>query len=240
MADEFSRTELLLGSEAIKRLSQSRVIVFGIGGVGSYCVEALARSGIGTIAMVDNDMVSISNINRQLVATHKTLGKYKVDVASEHILDINPSCNVKTFNCFFSEENAGKIDLTEYDYVIDAIDSVSSKVHLIVLSKKLGIPIISSMGAGNKLDPTAFKIADIYKTEMCPLAKTIRKHLRDNKVSDLKVVFSNEPVKIPIGKVNENNGDRLSVPGSVAFVPSVAGLILAGEVIKELSGYFAS
>ncbi len=237
MLNEFSRTQLLLGKENMDRLKASSVIIFGIGGVGSYCTEALARTGIGKLALVDNDVVSVTNINRQLIALHSTIGMLKTDAAKARIHDINPECEVSVFPCFYSEENDGGINLSDYDYIIDAIDSVKSKVYLAEQAKKLGIPIISSMGAGNKLDPTKFKITDIYKTEMCPLAKVMRHELRLKGIKKLKVVFSTEPAVIPREKTDEVSDTKPFIPGSTAFVPSVAGLILASEVIKDLTNF---
>lgn len=234
MLNEFSRTELLLGSDAMAALSKSSVAVFGVGGVGSYCIEALARSGIGKLILIDSDTVSLTNINRQLIATHKTVGMYKVDAAKERILDINPKCEVEVHKCFYSPEDNGNIDLSKYDYIIDAIDTVNSKVYLIEQAAALNTKIISSMGAGNKLDPTKFQVADISKTEMCPLAKAMRRELRFKGIKKLKVVFSTEQPVIPQGTTTETSDTKPQIPGSVAFVPSVAGLILAGEVIKDL------
>lgn len=234
MLNEFSRTKLLLGEEAMAKLKSSSVAVFGVGGVGSYAVEALARSGIGTLALIDNDDVSLTNINRQLVAMHSTVGRLKVDVAKEHILDVNPDCNVQAFPCFYTEENDGGIELSDYDYIVDAIDTVSSKLFLIEQAKALDIPIISCMGAGNKLDPSKFQITDIYKTSMCPLAKVMRYELKRRGIRKLKVLFSTEQAVVPKGTSEETSPKR-RIPGSVAFVPSVAGLMIAGEVIRDLA-----
>lgn len=233
MLNEFSRTELLLGEEAMAKLKSSSVAVFGVGGVGSYVVEALARSGIGTLALIDNDDVSLTNINRQLVAMYSTVGRLKVDVAKEHILDVNPKCSVQAFPCFYTEEDNGGINLSDYDYIVDAIDTVSSKLFLIEQAKELDIPIISCMGAGNKLDPSKFQITDIYKTSMCPLAKVMRYELKRRGIKKLKVLFSTEQSVIPKGSSEENSPKR-QIPGSIAFVPSVAGLMIAGEVIRDL------
>ena len=228
MEDMLSRTALLLGEEGVARLKGARVAVFGAGGVGGYAIEALCRSGVGEIDVFDSDTVSVSNLNRQIIATKDTVGKAKVDVARDRILSINPSCRVNTHEVFYSPENAAEYDLTVYDYVIDAIDSVTSKIELIVRACEAGVRIISSMGAGNKLDPTAFEVADIYKTSVCPLARALRSQLKKRGVNALKVVYSKEePIKSGEGEVR--------VPGSVAFVPSVAGLIIAGEVIKDIS-----
>ena len=236
MSNEFIRTELLLGKEAIEMLKASHIAVFGIGGVGSFVVEALVRSGVGAIDIIDSDIVSESNINRQLYALHSSIGKYKVDVAEERILDINPDVNVKKYKTFFTRENANDFDFTKYDYIVDAIDTVTGKIELVMRAKEYNVPIISSMGAGNKLDPTKFEVSDIYKTKTCPLAKVMRNELRKRDIKELKVVYSKEePIKIKGGD-EEVNGENTKkrVPGSVSFVPSVAGLIIAGEVIKDL------
>lgn len=223
----FTRTEMLLGKEAIERLVGASVIVFGVGGVGGFAVEALSRAGVGKITLVDSDTVAVSNINRQIIATAKTVGRYKTDVAGERIKEINPDCQVECHNVFYSEENTDGIELSEYDYVVDAIDSVRAKLFLIESATKAGVPIISSMGTGNKLDPTRFTVTDISKTHTCPLAKVIRTELKKRGITRLKVLFSDEPPIKP-------NGER--VPGSVSFVPSVAGLIIGGEVIKDIAG----
>ncbi len=234
--NQFSRTELLIGAEGINKLSQSRVAVFGIGGVGGYVVEALVRSGIGAIDLIDNDKVSLTNINRQIVATHKTIGQYKVDVAKERCLDINPDVKVNKINLFYTPETADSIDFSQYDYVVDAIDTVVGKLEIIQRAKKAGIPVISSMGAGNKMHPELFEVADISKTSVCPLAKVIRQELKKRKIKKVKVVYSKEvPIKSDI-KIDESSFKR-RIPGSNAFVPSVAGLIIAGEVIKDLIRY---
>ncbi|MBO6120134.1 MAG: tRNA threonylcarbamoyladenosine dehydratase [Lachnospiraceae bacterium] len=236
MSNEFIRTELLLGKEAIEMLKASHIAVFGIGGVGSFVVEALVRSGVGAIDIIDSDIVSESNINRQLYALHSSIGKYKVDVAEERILDINPDVNVKKNKTFFTRENANEFDFTKYDYIVDAIDTVTGKIELVMRAKEYNVPIISSMGAGNKLDPTKFEVSDIYKTKTCPLAKVMRNELKKRDIKKLKVVYSKEePIKIKGGD-EELNGENTKkrVPGSVSFVPSVAGLIIAGEVIKDL------
>jgi len=235
MSDQFSRTRLIFGDESMKKLSESHVIVFGVGGVGSYAVEALVRSGIGSIDLVDNDEFSLTNLNRQLYALHSTLGKYKVDVAAERIKDINPLCNVKTFRTFFTPETSGEFDFTSYDYVVDCIDTVKGKVELILKAKEAGVPVISSMGAGNKIDPLQFKVADIYKTSVCPLARAVRGELKKRGIKQVKCVFSTEPaLKIQPGPDAEMKGNGIA-PGSNAFVPSVCGLIIAGEVIKDIS-----
>lgn len=251
MLDRFSRTQLVFGKEAMDRLKGSRVAVFGVGGVGGYTVEALARSGVGAIDIIDNDKVCLTNINRQIIATGKTVGKYKVDVAKERIEEINPDCKVTAFRTFYMPETADQFDFTEYDYVVDAIDTVTGKIALIENAKKAGTPIISSMGAGNKVDPTAFEVADIYKTSVCPLARVMRYELKRRGIKKLKVVYSKEKPIPPIDDEDPNgeNGclsmaDKVAgkrqVPGSTAFVPSVAGLIIAGEVIKDIIGYKAA
>ena len=232
--NEFSRTELLLGKDAMAILKSSTVAIFGIGGVGSFTVEALARSGVGRLVLFDDDVVSLTNINRQLIATHSTIGLKKVDVMKSRILDINPQCEVQANECFYSAENADEYDLTQYSYIVDAIDTITSKLVLIAKAQAAGVPIISCMGAGNKLDPTRFEVADIYKTSVCPLAKVMRRELRARGISALKVVYSKEDALKPeINANNELKGNR-QAPGSIAFVSSVAGLILAGEVIKDL------
>ena len=251
MESQFSRTELLLGKDNIEKLSAARVCIFGIGGVGGYAAEALARSGVGHLALVDNDVVAISNLNRQIIAMHQTLGRYKVDVMKERILSINPAAEVVAHKCFFLPETQAQFDFANYDYVVDAIDTVAGKIALVLQAEASGTPIISSMGAGNKLDATAFRVADIYQTSVCPLAKVMRKELKKRGVKKLKVVYSCElPLKARSGEgtgsfaaEDERNTEespvsvassRRSIPGSVAFVPSVAGLIIAGEVIKDL------
>lgn len=228
--EQFSRTELLIGKEKLEKLNKSKVAVFGIGGVGSYVVEALARAGVNNFVLIDKDTVSISNINRQLIATHKTVGMSKVEVAKNRILDINPNANIEIYQEFFMPETTGIIDNT-VSYIVDCIDTITAKIELVVRANNLNIPIISSMGTGNKLDPTKFEIADIYKTSVCPLAKVLRKELKARNIQKLKVVYSKEePIKT--GVFDEETGK--SVPGSISFVPSVAGLILAGEVIKDI------
>ena len=238
MQEQFSRTELLIGSEGLEKLNKAHVAVFGVGGVGGYAVEALARSGVGAIDLIDDDKVCLSNINRQIIATHKSVGEYKVDVAKERILDINPDCSVRTFKTFYMPDTASQFDFHEYDYVIDAIDTVTGKLELIVQAKQAGTPVISSMGAGNKLDPSAFEVADIYKTSVCPLAKVMRRECRKRGIKSLKVVYSKEePISTePAGTSSEDAGThpKRSIPGSIAFVPSVVGLIIAGEVIKDI------
>ena len=233
MLNQFSRTELLIGKEGVNKLSQSRVAVFGIGGVGGYVVEALVRSGVGSLDLIDNDKVALTNLNRQIIATHKTLGRYKVDVAEERAKEINPNVNIQTFKTFYTPESSGEFDFTKYDYVIDAIDTVSGKLELIEQSKKADVPIICSMGAGNKMHPELFEIADISKTSVCPLAKVIRQELKKRKIKKVKVVYSKEvPIK-PLESDEKIEGKK-QVPGSNAFVPSAVGLIIAGEVIRDL------
>ena len=235
MLDQFARTELLLGKDAVEHLSHCRVAVFGIGGVGGYVCEALARSGVGSFDLIDNDKVCLSNINRQIIATMKTVGEYKTQAMKNRILDINPEAVVNTYECFFLPETAADFPFDQYDYVVDAIDTVTAKIELVMQCQKAGVPIISSMGAGNKLDPTQFRVADIYKTKMDPLAKVMRRELKKRGVTKLKVVYSEEePISLPESEPQPNG--RRSTPGSTAFVPSVAGLIIAGEVIKDLTG----
>ncbi len=226
--EQFSRTELLLGKAAIDKLAGSRIAIFGIGGVGGYAAEALARIGIGTLDLIDSDKVTLSNLNRQIIATHKTIGRYKTDAAAERIADINPGAKVNIYNVFYTKDTADSFDFSKYDYIIDAIDTVSSKLILAVNAKAAGVPLISSMGAGNKLDPTMFEVADIYDTSVCPLARVMRHELRKLGIERLKVVYSKEPPVIP--------QDNARVPGSASFVPSVAGLIIAGEVVKDICG----
>ncbi|MCH5299426.1 MAG: tRNA threonylcarbamoyladenosine dehydratase [Ruminococcus sp.] len=233
MSEQFSRTELLLGEDKIEKLKNSRVAVFGVGGVGGFAVEALARSGVGTIDIIDNDTVCLSNINRQIIATHSTVGRHKVDVMKERILDINPNALVNTYKVFYTPETSGSFDFTQYNYVVDAIDTVAGKLELVMQAQRSGTPIICSMGAGNKLDPTAFEVADIYKTSVCPLARVMRAELRKRGVKKLKVVYSKEKPIVP-QKTEEGMDKRKQTPGSTAFVPSVVGLIIAGEVIKDI------
>lgn len=250
MLNEFSRTQLLLGEEAMIKLKNATVAVFGIGGVGSYTVEALARSGVGTLVLFDDDRVCLTNINRQLIATHGTLGKQKAEVMRDRILEINPTANVVTQICFYTPENADEFDLSQYTYIVDAIDTVSCKLELITRAEKAGVPIISCMGAGNKLDPTRFEVADIYSTSVCPLARVMRRELKARGVKKLKVVYSKEPAMTPLDDMRiscrahcvcppgtkRKCTVRRAIPGSISFVPPVAGLILAGEVIKDLAG----
>ncbi len=231
---QFERTELLFGSEAMEILKNSRVAVFGIGGVGGHAAEALVRSGIGAIDLIDNDDVCISNINRQIFATLSTVGQLKTESAMKRLLDINPECRITVHNIFFMPETSGLIDFSQYDYVVDAIDTVTGKIEIIMRSQETGVPVISSMGAGNKLDPTAFEVTDIYSTSVCPLARTMRHELKKRGVKKLKVVYSKEQPVIPPERLSET-GKR--IPASNAFVPSVAGLIIAGEVIKDLTHF---
>ncbi|MDR0817181.1 MAG: tRNA threonylcarbamoyladenosine dehydratase [Clostridiales Family XIII bacterium] len=249
--DQFSRTELLIGADGIEKLRRSGVIVFGIGGVGSYTAEALARSGVGRIGLVDDDLICVTNINRQLIATMSTVGRPKIDVMAERIKDINPEAKVDLYSIFYGADTADRIDLADYDYIVDAIDTVTAKLVLIGRAKELNIPVISSMGAGNKLDPTGYKVADISRTSYCPLAKTMRKELRRRGIEGLKVVYSEEQAITPaeteqtsckFGCVcppgaTRNCTERRQVPGSISFMPSVAGLIVAGEVIKDILEY---
>ena len=235
MLSQFSREELLIGKPALEKLKHSKVAVFGIGGVGSFVVEGLARAGIGHFVLVDNDEVSLTNINRQLIALKSTIGKSKVEVAKERILDINPKANVEVYNEFFLPETQGILD-DSVDYIVDAIDTVTSKIELVVRAQELNIPIICSMGTGNKLDPTKFQVADIYKTEMDPLSKVMRRELKKRGVKHLKVLYSKES-PIEIGEElpeEETKNKKRKTPGSISFVPSVAGLIIAGEVVKDL------
>ena len=248
MLTQFSRTELLLGKESMERLAGARGAVFGIGGVGGYVCEALVRSGVGAFDLIDDDKVCLTNLNRQIIATRKTVGRYKTEVMKERILDINPDADVRIHNCFFLPENADEFHFEEYDYVVDAVDTVTAKIALVMKAQETGTPIISSMGAGNKLDGSQFRVADIYKTKVCPLAKVMRRELKKRGVKKLKVVYSEEQPVTPIEdmaiscKTNcicppgaeHKCTERRAIPGSVAFVPSVAGLIIAGEVVKDL------
>lgn len=234
MINEFSRTELLLGADGMEKLKRARVAVFGIGGVGGYAVEALARAGIGALDLIDNDVISLTNINRQIIALHSTVGLPKTDVMAARVKDINPECEVRTYQMFYGPDTAEQFDFAQYDHIIDAIDTVTGKLALAVNAQKANTPIISSMGTGNKLDPTAFTVTDIYKTSFCPLARIMRKELRKRGVERLKVVYSEEEALTPEGVTEELPQGRRSIPGSVSFVPSAAGLILAGEVIKDI------
>lgn len=250
MLNQFSRTQLLLGQDGMDRLANARVAVFGVGGVGGFTVEALARSGVGTIDLIDDDKVCLTNINRQIIALRSTVGKYKVDVAAERLRDINQNIQVNTYKTFYMPDTAHQFDFSQYDYVVDAIDTITGKLELVMQTHKAGTPIICSMGAGNKLDPTAFRVADIYKTSVDPLARVMRHELRKRGIKKLKVVYSEEPPMRPIEDMASSCRtncicppgaarkctERRDIPGSNAFVPSVVGLIIAGEVIKDLSG----
>ena len=236
MIEQFSRTEILLGAEAMEKLYKARVAVFGIGGVGGYTVEALARCGVGALDLIDSDTVSVSNINRQILATHSAVGKLKVDVAKARVLDINPGCDVKTYPCFYLPDTADQFDFTQYDYIVDCIDTVTGKLQLVERAVEAGTPIICSMGTGNKLDPAQFQVADISKTSMCPLARIMRKELAKRGIRHLKVVYSKEEALTPTGWEEEAAAlGKRQIPGSVAFVPGAAGLILAGEVIRDIA-----
>lgn len=249
MLTQFSRTELLLGKEAMERLKGARIAVFGVGGVGGYVCEALVRSGVGEFDLIDDDKVCLTNLNRQIIATRKTVGKYKTDVMKERILEINPDAKVNTHKCFFLPENADEFPFEDYDYIVDAVDTVTAKISLVMKAKEMDIPIISSMGAGNKLDASQFKVADIYKTKVCPLAKVMRRELKKRGIKKLKVVYSEEQPTRPIEDMaiscrtncicppgaKHKCTERRDIPGSVAFVPSVAGLIIAGEVIQDIA-----
>ena len=237
MREEFSRTQMLLGEEAMTKLAAANVAVFGVGGVGGFAAQALARAGVGKIELIDSDTVALSNINRQIVAFHSTVGQYKTEVMKKMIEDINPLAEVTERRIFFLPETADDFDFSSYDYVIDAVDTVTAKLLLVERCTAAGTPVISSMGAGNKLDPTAFEVADIYKTSVCPLARVMRQELKKRGIRKLKVVYSKEPAMTPKGHPQAEPGStRRSTPGSVSFVPSVAGLIIAGEVIKDLTG----
>lgn len=235
MLDEFSRTERLLGAQGMEKLKKARAAVFGIGGVGGYAVEALARSGIGALDLIDDDVVSLTNLNRQIIALHSTIGQPKVEVASKRIADINPGCIVRTYRTFYTPETAEQFDFTQYDYVIDAIDTVTGKIALVMQAQAASTPIISSMGTGNKLNPAALEVTDIYKTSVCPLARVMRRELKKRGVKSLKVVYSKEEALTPLDDTIEKavHGKRV-IPGSTAFVPPAAGLILASEVVKDI------
>jgi tRNA A37 threonylcarbamoyladenosine dehydratase len=249
MLNQFSRTELLLGKEGMKKLEEARVAVFGIGGVGGYTVEALARSGVGHFDLIDDDKICLTNLNRQIIATRQTVGRYKADVMKERILSINPDAEVVVHKCFYLPENQADFDFKSYSYVVDAVDTVTAKVALVLQAQEAGVPIISSMGAGNKLDPAAFEVADIYKTSVCPLAKVMRRELKKRGVKHLKVVYSKEQPLVPIDDMAiscrqhcicppgaaRKCTERRAIPGSTAFVPSVVGLIIASEVVKDLA-----
>ena len=234
MEDQFSRAEMLLGKENMKRLETARVAVFGVGGVGGYTVEALARCGVGTLDLVDNDKVCLSNLNRQIIALHSSLGKYKVDVARDRILDINPKARVNVYRTFYLPETRDLFDFTKFDYVVDAIDTVAGKISLAEQAKEARVRIISAMGAGNKLDPAGFEVADIYATSVCPLARVMRRELKKRGIDRLKVVYSKEKPLKPV-EILQDDTHRRQVPGSLSFVPSAAGLIMAGEVIRDLT-----
>lgn len=245
MTEQFSRTGLLIGNEGVEKLQRARVAVFGVGGVGGYVVEALARSGVGCLDIIDADRVCLSNLNRQIIATHKTIGEYKVDAARERILDINPNAVVHAHRCFYLPQTAVQFDFTQYDYVVDAIDTVTGKLELVMQADRADTPIISSMGAGNKLEPSAFRVADIYQTNVCPLAKVMRRELKKRGIKKLKVVYSEEKPLTPLTDTDSRNksdaqenvredSPRRQTPGSMAFVPSVVGLIIAGEVVKDI------
>ena len=249
MLNQFSRTQLLLGEEAMDRLKRSRVAVFGVGGVGGYVCEALVRSGVGAFDLIDDDKVCLTNLNRQIIATRKTVGQYKVDVMKNRMLEINPDVDVRLYKCFFLPENAADFPFEEYDYIVDAVDTVTAKIELIMRAKASNVPIISAMGAGNKLDPGRFKIADIYDTSVCPLARVMRRELKKRNVRSLKVVYSDEQPIRPIEDMSiscrthcicppgaeHKCTERRDIPGSTAFVPAVAGLMIAGEIVKDLS-----
>ncbi len=250
MLTQFSRTQLLLGEDAMERLKNARVAVFGVGGVGGYVCEALVRSGVGTFDLIDDDKVCLTNINRQIIATRKTVGQYKAEVMRDRMLEINPDVKVNIYKCFFLPENADDFPFSEYDYVVDAVDTVTAKIELVMKCQEAGVPIISSMGAGNKIEASAFKVADIYKTKMCPLAKVMRRELKKRGVKKLKVVYSEEKPIRPLEDMSigcrtncicppgakHTCTERRDIPGSLAFVPSVAGLIAAGEIVKDLTG----
>lgn len=238
MSEQFLRTEMLLGRDAIEKLHSARVAVFGLGGVGGYAVEALARSGIGSLDLIDSDTVSVSNLNRQILATHSTVGMLKVDAASQRVLDINPDCSVRTYPIFYTPDTADQFDFAQYDYIVDAIDTVTGKLALVERAKAADTPIICCMGTGNKLDASAFRVADISKTTMCPLARVMRKELAKRGIRHLKVVYSQEETLTPTGWEEEAAAlGKRQIPGSVAFVPGAAGLLLAGEVVRDLTGF---
>ena len=241
MINQFSRTQIIYGESALKKLSESRVAVFGLGGVGGYALEALARAGVGALDLIDNDKISLTNLNRQILALHSTVGEYKTEVALRRVKDINPDCKVKIHNTFYLPETAGEFDFKDYDYIIDAVDTVTAKLTLIENAKKLGVPVISSMGTGNKTDAAAFKVADIYETSACPLARIMRKELKKRGIDSLKVVYSpEEPIRdeesagIIESELSSSGSTRRDIPGSVAFVPATAGLLMAGEVTNYL------
>ena len=238
MSDQFQRTAILIGWDNIEKLKKCRVAVFGLGGVGGHCAEALCRSGVGSLDLFDGDVVDITNINRQIIAAHAAIGRDKVEVMRERLLDINPDATIRARKLFYLPETADEVDLTQYDYVVDAIDTMAAKLALICRADALGVPLISSMGAANKLDPAAFEVADIYKTSVCPMARIVRQELRKRGVKSLKVVYSKEAPMAPLENLPAPEGSsRRSIPASCAFVPPVAGLIMAGEVVKDLIGY---
>ena len=234
MESQFQRTELLLGSDAIKKLNNAKVCIFGVGGVGGYAVEALARAGIGKFVLIDNDTVNYTNLNRQIIATHKTIGMYKVDVMKERILDINPNAIVEVHKCFYLPENESDYNFSEYDYVVDAVDTVTAKISIIVNAKKNNVPVISSMGTGNKINPSMLEVSDIYKTTVDPLAKVMRLELKKRHINKLKVIYSKERPLKPINEITSESGKV--TPGSTSFVPSATGLLIASEVIKDITG----
>lgn len=237
VSEQFSRTELLLGNEAMSRLRQAHAAVFGIGGVGGHVVEALARSGIGAFDLIDNDKICLSNLNRQIIATRDTVGEYKTDVMKKRILSINPEAKVEVHHCFYLPENADLFDFANYSYIVDAVDTVTAKIELVLRAQKAGVPIISCMGTGNKLNPMQLEMADIYQTSVCPLAKVMRRELRKRDVKKLRVLYSKEePVKPTAAREEIYESGRRCIPGSVSFVPSAAGLIIASEIVRELSG----
>ena len=233
ISEQFSRTAYVYGEQAIEKLNRARVAVFGVGGVGGYICEALARAGVGQIDIFDRDTVSVSNINRQIIALHSTVGQPKVEVMKKRISDINPECKVEAYEVFYLPENADEFDLSKYDYIADAVDTVAAKLEIIVRAKALSVPVISAMGAGNKTDPTRFEVADISKTTVCPLARVMRRELKARGINHLRVVYSTEPAR-PSGETDAETGK--SIPGSLSFVPSVMGLIIAGEIIKDIVG----
>ena len=238
MENQFTRTELLLGADAMEKLRGSRVVIFGVGGVGGYVTEALARSGVGAFELVDRDVVSVTNLNRQIIATWKTIGRDKTEVMAERIADINPEAQVTLRKCFFLPETADLFDFSRYDYVVDAVDTVTAKIEIILRAQQAGVPVISSMGAGNKLDPSKFEVADIYKTSVDPLARVMRRELKKRGVRKLKVVYSKEEPMKPLGRIEADpEAGRKDVPGSSAFTPSAAGLLIASEVVKDLIGF---
>ena len=252
MLNQFARTQLLIGPDAMEQLHNKKVAVFGIGGVGGYVCEALVRTGVGHFDLIDDDKVCLTNLNRQIIATRKSVGKHKVDVMKERMLDINPNADITIHKCFFLPENADEFDFTQYDYVVDAVDTVTAKIEIIMRCKRDNVPVISCMGAGNKFDPSRFKVADIYKTTMCPLAKVMRHELKKRGVKKLKVVYSDEQPTRPLEDMSiscrancicppgaeHKCTERRDIPGSIAFTPAAAGLVLASEVIKDLSGNF--